>query len=107
MTKYSTIIRYQKTLFLAASAMLLLSVLPLPYGYYTLLRLVVIVVSALGIFVFNEMKDGTTVIFLGLIFILFNPFIPIHLDKMVWVFIDIVVAIYFYFLFNKIGEKNG
>jgi hypothetical protein len=38
---------------------------------------------------------------------LFNPFIPIHLDRMVWAPIDIISAIYFYYLSTISGEKYG
>ena len=107
MSKYSLIEPYRKVIFLIVAAMLLLSILPLPYGYYSLLRLVVTISSILGILIFNKEGDSKAVICLGFIGILFNPFIPIHLDRMVWAPIDIISAIYFYYLSRISGEKYG
>ena len=73
---------------------LFLAMLPLPYGYYEILRVVV----CLGV-VFIVVKewnslDTTTKAILTVIAILFNPFSPIYLSKMVWVLIDLVVGLY-------------
>lgn len=64
-----------------------------PYGYYTLLRFVVCGVSAYGAYFSSEiiMRKGWVWIF-GMIAILFNPIIPIHLDRDTWAIIDVVVA---------------
>ena len=107
MDKYSLIKPYQKMVFLIAAVMLLLSILPLPYGYYSLLRLVVTISSILGILIFYKEGDSKAVFCLGFICLLFNPFIPIHLDRMVWAPIDIISAIYFYYLSTISGEKYG
>ena len=71
-----------------------LAMLPFPYGYYEILRIVV----CLGV-VFIVIKewnslDTTTKPILAVIAILFNPFSPIYLSKMVWVVIDLVVGLY-------------
>jgi len=66
-----------------------------PYGYYTLLRLVV---CGTGVYIallsFDEDKQIIGYIS-AFIAILFNPLIPVHLPKDVWVLIDLIVAIFF------------
>ncbi len=74
--------------------LVLIAIFPLPYSYYEVLRVAV----CLGV-VFIVIKewnslDTTTKAILAVIAILFNPFSPIYLSKMVWVVIDLVVGIY-------------
>jgi hypothetical protein len=77
-----------------ASALLIIGAAPMPYGYYTLLRIV-----ACGFFIWatiityeNKSKYlPWTFAFLAL---LFNPIIKIHLPKEYWFFIDIGVGIF-------------
>ena len=75
--------------------MLLLAVLPLPYGFYTLLRIVVTASAAFAAYYFfEEGDDSQSGIIWDLIAILFNPLITIQLDKAIWMPIDIGTAIY-------------
>ena len=74
---------------------LLLGVLPLPYGFFTILR---IIVTASSIYLIVNLhtqipnKISITLIFVS---ILFNPIIPIYFDKTIWIFIDIIMGIFF------------
>ena len=64
-----------------------------PYIYYTMLRFIVCGVSVYGCI--RAIKYGRmdwTWIF-GVIAFLFNPIVPIHLDRRIWEIIDIIVAI--------------
>ena len=84
--------------------MLLLAVLPLPYGFYTLLRIVVTASAAFAAYYFFEKGDDSqSGIILALIALLFNPLIPIHLDKAIWMPIDIGTAIYMYLVSKKVA----
>jgi uncharacterized membrane protein HdeD (DUF308 family) len=84
-----------KILKLTTAAMLLFAIFPLPYGYYQLLRIAVTISSGISAFRAYEKKNQILAIVFGLVFILFNPIIPIYLDKGSWVFIDIIVGIFF------------
>ena len=66
---------------------------PLPYGYYTLLRIVAcLLFSWIGIVAFQ--KNALLVSSIAALFaILFNPLIPVYLSKDIWIFLDIVAAI--------------
>jgi len=77
-----------------SAGMLLLGAAPLPYGYYTLLRIV-----GAGIFtwsaIINYKKGNQSLLWAsGLLALLFNPFMKIHLTKELWVFIDIGAGIF-------------
>ena len=77
-----------------------IGLLPMPYGYYFLSRLVVCICA---IFFLNQLyksNERTSVfIFVGIV-ILYNPLFPIHLgDKSIWIVVNIITA--FFFLINK------
>tara|TARA_B100001029_G_C14985259_1_gene408561 strand:+ start:455 stop:736 length:282 start_codon:yes stop_codon:yes gene_type:complete len=80
---------------LGTAVMLLFAILPLPYGYYTLLRLVVSISSGISIFHYLENKQMGLALVFGFILLLFNPIFPVYLDKGTWVIIDIIIGIFF------------
>ncbi len=83
-----------KALVLVPAVLLAVGVLPLPYGFYTFLRLVVCLVCA--ILAYMEWKKSETVspwsVALGLVAILFNPVFPVHLTKTIWAVLDLASA---------------
>ena len=85
-----------KVLLLICSGLLLVALVNLPIGYYTILRIVV-TIGAVTV-VITEFENGINfwVITFGLIAILFNPLVPVYLnDKDAWFPIDIIAAIIF------------
>jgi len=79
---------------IAAAIMLFLALARLPYGYYTLLRFVVCGTTAYGAyFASTEQKKPAWAWTFGIIAVLFNPFIPIHLSRDIWAVIDVAVAL--------------
>ena len=82
------------TLRITVAIFLFLAVLELPYGYYTFLRwsvCIVMIISAINSFG-NDMS--TLGIIFGIIGLLFNPLVPIHLSREVWFFIDIIIGVF-------------
>ena len=63
------------------------------YGFFTMLRFVVFATTAYVAWIAFEGKKERWVWFLGLVAILFNPFIPIYLERETWVVIDLIVAL--------------
>lgn len=78
------------------SILILLAGIPdfFPYGFYTLLRLVVCGTSCYIAFFAFEGQRKIIAYITGFIALLFNPIIPIHLDKELWAIIDFIAAIY-------------
>ena len=90
---------------LVAVIMLLLAIPPIwPYGYFQLLRLVVTGVAFYNAYTAHESKNKAWVVIMGAIAILFNPLFPIHLDKEVWVVLDIISAVLMFISINKIKK---
>jgi hypothetical protein len=78
--------------------MLLLAVPPIwSYGYYTLLRLVV---CGVAIYALVSMPIRLPAFIIPLLFIalLFNPIVPAHLSKVVWIPIAIAIAMFYFAL---------
>jgi len=80
---------------LTAGIMLLLALADWPYSYYQILRIVVCASSLFLIWYFKELHLDT----LGYVFIipavLFNPIIPIYLDKQLWHTLDVAFGLFF------------
>lgn len=78
-----------------SAVILLIAILPLPYGYYTLLRWVVCLSAIFSAWVFGGLEKKSWLFLMTVIALLFNPIAPVHLDKGTWVIIDFIVAILF------------
>ena len=76
------------------ATLLFLAVLPLPYGYYEILRVAVCLGIIFMLISSWSTLDSATKAILIVIALLFNPFSPIYLSKMVWVVIDFIAGIY-------------
>lgn len=81
----------------------------LPYGFYTFLRLVVFVSAIIIIYQsYNSTKFLNSTIFIfGLIIILFNPIIPVHLPREFWLPIDFITAGIYLFSYFKIKKIHN
>ncbi len=96
------------TRFLAivSATLLIAALLPLPYGYYQVLRWVICLSAAtLGATRWNHLPySGSAVI---LVAIVFNPVSPIFLAKGVWAVVDIAGAAIFLWVALHPIPKDG
>ena len=79
------------------AVLLLIALIPLPYAYYQLLRIVVTIAASIYAFYFYTDNQMPKVIIFGIIAIIWNPIFPIYMDKSVWMILDIVGATVFFF----------
>lgn len=78
---------------------LLIALMPLPYGYYILLRWLVCAAALWAVYVDWEVSGksvSTWTILMAVVAVLFNPIAPIFMDRAVWAFVDVGVAGMFY-----------
>ena len=87
-----------------AAGLLLLGILPLPYGYYTLLRLVAFGVFTWAAFIAFEKKEAVLPWVFVLLALIFNPIIKTYLPKEIWAIIDFCSGVFLIFVRNKIQE---
>jgi hypothetical protein len=66
-----------------------------PYGYYQLLRFVTCVVAVYVAFMAYSWQKIWVTWFFGIIAVLFNPLVPIHLSREIWQPIDAICALLF------------
>ena len=97
------------TLFLLKPAVLLI-IAPLvsfPYGFYTLLRL--IVSSTSGFIIYQSYKGAGGVneisIIFALILILYNPIAPVHLSREIWMPINFITSGIYIFGYYRIRKQ--
>jgi len=86
------------------STMLLIAVAPLPYGYYTLLRLVVTGVLGWAAYISYTRNNYVLPWIFILIALLFNPIIKVHFQKEIWIVIDIAVCVFLLVTKNRIQQ---
>ena len=75
--------------------LLLLALLKLPIGYYTFLKIFIVIISLILVYKANDLKNQVWFILFLILAIIFNPIIPIYFNKLIWKIIDIFAAIIF------------
>ena len=96
--------KFFKTITIISIFLLLSAILPLPYGYYMFLRLVIFICSLILAYNFYKFNSQYWAVIFGLISLIFNPIIPIYLDKKMWISIDIISAGLFFFSLESIKK---
>jgi hypothetical protein len=78
----------------APVVLLVIATAHLPYGYYTFTRIVTSGTAALIAFVVLQERPVTQMwlVPLALIAVLFNPFVPVHLSRSTWFYLDLAAA---------------
>ena len=72
--------------------MLVLGVLPMPYGYYTILRLAACIVFGIAAYAAKELHPVWLSWAYAFCALLFNPVIKVHFQKELWGLLDIAAA---------------
>jgi hypothetical protein len=87
----------RRVVWLVPVIILVIATARLPYGYYTFTRIVTCgAASLIAIVGFQEcpIVQAWSVL-LALIAVLFNPFVPIHLTRPIWFYLDLGTAAVF------------
>lgn len=82
-----------KTARLIGIGILLLALLPMPYGYYTFTRICICILSGYLAYTSWEEKISLWMWIFFIVAIVFNPIIPIYLERGLWAVLDLVTAI--------------
>lgn len=84
----------KQNLQIAGAILLLLCILPMPYGFFTIVRLAMTIISGyLAYNYFSQNKKELAITF-SIVAILFQPFIKFALGREVWLVVDVVIAIF-------------
>ncbi len=80
---------------------------PLPYGFYMFLKIAVSACAGMTAYLkFHTGQRGVLVWIFVALAILFNPIVPVHLTKEIWMFFNIVSASLFFFQGYKLIKRS-
>ena len=82
-----------KYLYLIISILLLLCLLPMPYGYYMVVRFVSMVAFGVMSYQYIQKKQTAWAVTFGALALLFQPFIKVALGRTMWNIVDVIVAV--------------
>jgi len=80
---------------IASIVLLVLAIFPWPYGYYTILRLIVCITSALLAWISYKRQLTQWIWVMVLTAVVFNPVIVVHFGKELWAVIYLITAVVF------------
>ena len=78
---------------LVVASVLFVALGRLPYTYYTLTRFLCGLVAAYGVYLAVERQQQRWAWAFGATAFLFNPFLPVRLDRSTWAIVDVAAAI--------------
>ena len=87
--------------------LLLFGVAPLPYGYYMLLRIVATGIFIWATFIAYDRNYQSLPWIYGVLALLFNPLIKIHLPKELWSVVDVGSGILLLATKSTIQERSS
>lgn len=90
-----------------AATVLFIAAAPMPYGYYTLVRLVATAVFVWAAFVAYERNNQVLPWVFGLLALLFNPIIKVHLPKELWALVDIGAGVLLLLTRNRVRKVEA
>lgn len=86
-------------MYLILAAMLLLCLAPMPYGYFMLVRFVMMVACGWIAYQYYLRQKKEAMWAFGILALLFQPIYKIALGRMIWNIVDVIVGIFFIALF--------
>ena len=85
---------------------LLTCLLPMPYGYFMLIRFAAMIIFGLmALIYYQEQKEGMA-IFFGAMAILFQPIIKISLGRTLWNVVDVAMAIVLLVIWYRNSQRK-
>ena len=82
-----------KQVYLILATLMLICLLPMPYGYFQLVRFVAMVVFGLMAYLYYRRQKATASVIFGVLAVLFQPIYKIALGRATWNVIDVLVAV--------------
>ena len=95
-----------KKLLLIFAFALLACLLPMPYGYFMLVRFAAMIIFGLMALIYYQEQKGSMAIFFGAMAILFQPIIKISLGRTMWNIVDVVMAIILFIIWYRDSQRK-
>lgn len=99
---------YYKSSLLLLLVMLVFAIFPMPYSYYVSLRLFTSISLVLFIYVYHKILKPRYITVLLLVIIFYNPIFRVHLNKALWIFLNLstILIVYNCFIIVKTRSKT-
>ena len=104
MTKKDTSI--QSIIFVALAFLLLLCLAKMPYGFYQIVRFLAFAGFAYSAYLQCKAKSTDRMILFIVLALLFQPFLPLSLGRIIWNIVDVIVAGYLIYLLAQMHLKK-
>ena len=90
----------------ALAVLLLLCLVKMPYGFYQIVRFLAF--AGFGYLAYLEYKGKNIdrMVLFVVLALLFQPFLPLSLGRVIWNIVDVVVALYLIYLLAKTHLKS-
>jgi hypothetical protein len=90
----------------ALAVLLLLCLAKMPYGFYQIVRFLAF--AGFGYLAYLEYKGKNIdrMVLFAVLALLFQPFLPLSLGRVIWNIVDVVVAAYLIYLLVKVRQKS-
>ena len=98
------IMKYLKNIM---ALVLVVCLLPMPYEYYMILRLIAMLLFAIFAFEYYAKRAMPIVIIFCSLILIFQPFVKLFLGRGLWNLIDVIVAMFLAYLFYKENIQNN
>lgn len=95
-----------KPLIFLAAGFLFVGVLPLPYGYYMLLRFIACGIFAWAAYITFKRDEEIIPWVFVILAIVFNPIIKIHFPKEMWAVIDFCLGLFLVLISGRIQDHG-
>ena len=108
MDKYWNLLNSLEKSSIVIACFLLICILPLPYGFYIIIRLAMSILAGCWAYHFySQKKIALALTSLGIL-ILFQPIVKITMDRLSWNILDIIIAVALIFMVvsKKLVNKN-
>lgn len=94
------------TIGLGLAAAMAICLLPMPYGYYTLLRFVAMIYFACLAYTYFKDNKTTIAVIAASLALLFQPFFKIYLGREIWNIVNVLTAIALIYQWHINRKKN-
>lgn len=97
----------QISIYIALAALLLLCLAKMPYGFYQIVRFLAFAGFGYSAYLQYKNNNNDRMIVFIILALLFQPFFPIVLGRIIWNIVDVIAACYLIYLLSQILSKNN
>ena len=95
----------QSVIYIILTVLLLLCLAKMPYGFFQIVRFLAFVGFGYLAYLQYKYKNIDRMILFGVLALLFQPFLPLKIGRILWNIVDVIVAGYLIYLLVQSANK--